>query len=112
VGTELRSKLIAAAHALADAIEQQCTPPGEYSTAHLPPRTSRRAFNCWCREGKVHGARREGRGWVCTENAWREARARVRAPAKPKLRLVPPSDEELADVMIAEAGLRVTRRRR
>jgi hypothetical protein len=43
--------------------------------AHLPPRTSRRRFAEICRSGRVQGAYRDGRIWVCIREAWHSARA-------------------------------------
>ena len=77
-----------------------------YSSTSLPPRTKRRQFAKQCRSGRVEGAYREGRDWVCPREAWHAARRRAHkaAPSAPTFE---PSVSERADRLLARAGLRV-----
>jgi hypothetical protein len=61
-----------------------------------------------CRAGKIDGAEKLGKVWVCPRASWHRAKATRPAP---KLTLVSsaPCDEETADRMIREAGFRFTR---
>jgi hypothetical protein len=76
-----------------------------YSSRDLPSRTSRRRFAEVCRSGRVEGARREGRDWVCSRAAWQAARAQ-----RPRMQGCPPRSASVharADALLARAGLRV-----
>lgn len=53
-----------------------------YSSGCLPPRTSRRRFAEVCRSGRVVGARREGRDWICLREEWHQARSRKRPESR------------------------------
>jgi hypothetical protein len=80
-----------------------------YTSLALPRDVSRRTFREACRSGRVDGARREGRTWVCSREAWHAARTRARSSA-PILRVVASLDDEsIAARAIANAGLRRTR---
>jgi hypothetical protein len=82
-----------------DASEQ-----GTFSTHDLPPYTSKRVFHEFCRSGRVAGAAKQGRAWVCERAAWFEARRTK--PAKPTA--LAPSREHvvtLGDDAIVEAAL-------
>ena len=74
-----------------------------YTATNLPPGISRRTFLAWCRSGAVVDAEPEGRGWRCSQPAWRAARASTKAPP-PKLRLVEraPDPRELAQSTLRE----------
>jgi hypothetical protein len=77
-----------------------------FSSTSLPPDTSRRAFNTWCRSGRVEGAERDGSNWRCPAASWRAARAhgprRVPAP--------PTTGTDLdADALLRAAGCRRSR---
>jgi hypothetical protein len=84
----------------ADALEHEAPQPDAvaFTSQALPPHTSRRAFNEKCRSGHVRGARKLGRVWSCTRDAW----LAPAKPAVPRLRLVrsEPTDEELADLAL------------
>ena len=77
-----------------------------YSSISLPPRTKRRQFAKQRRSGRVEGAYREGRDWVCSRETWHAARRRTHkaAPSAPTFE---PSVAERADRLLARAGLRV-----
>lgn len=49
--------------------------PAVYTSDDLPARESRRVFREVCVSGRVVGARREGRTWICSRKAWHVARA-------------------------------------
>jgi hypothetical protein len=78
-----------------------------YSSQQLPPRCSRRRFAEVCRSGRVRGARRDGRDWVCTREAWEGRRSGQRAPWRPTMAL-----DARAEVLLRRAGLRVASRAR
>jgi hypothetical protein len=94
--------------ALADRIAARITTGPErerYDSRNLPPRCSRRRFAEICRAGQVLDARREGRDWTCSRQAWEAARSR-----KPTERTAPPAPTSLdarADALLARSGLRV-----
>ncbi len=67
----------------------------------LPPGTSARTFREVCRTGRVQGARREGRQWVCGRDAWHAARASKPAKAPVANDVAEMSDEDLAERAIA-----------
>ena len=74
------------------------------------PGVSRRTHNETLRSGRVAGAYRDGREWVCTREAWFAARARRPAIA-PVLQLVQsPSDEDRALAMLEASGHRIVTR--
>lgn len=76
-----------------------------YSTYRLPTDAKNQgAFNRACRDGRVVGATKLGRVWVCSVEAW-EARspARVSCTRQPEL-TTEPDDSSLLD----EFGLRRT----
>ncbi len=105
------AKAADAARALAEALAELATePPAETSPEHydsrnLPPRTSKRRFAEVCRSGRVPGAHREGRHWVCSRTAWHGAR--INAPKRPeKLPETPPPEPALGLADRAEALLR------
>jgi len=80
-----------------------------YSSANLPPDTNARTFARWCRTGRVAGARADGRGWRCSVEAWK--RARAAGKRKPAALAVLPTDEEFeAAEMVRTATSRNTRR--
>lgn len=88
-------------------------PADVYTSLDLPRNVSRRAFREACRSGRVTGAHREGRVWVCLRREWHAARTRVEPRAKPALHLVSePDDRAIADAAIAASDMRPTRRRR
>src|SRR5262249_41069657 len=79
-----------------------------YSSRLLPPRCTRRRFAELCRSGRVVGARREGRDWVCFREAWDDERARppvgvTRTPSNLT------DAEAKADALLTRCGLRVVR---
>jgi hypothetical protein len=79
-----------------------------YTSRDLPRRCSRRRFAELCRSGVVSGARRDGREWVCSREAWEAARTRApahstRNPSKPT------SLDAKADALLARSGLRIVR---
>lgn len=80
----------------------------EFTTVHLPPDCkSADAFNRACRAGRVAGARKSGRVWICTREAWA---VRAKASRPPGL---PSQVKACADVvgvstgLLAELGARV-----
>jgi hypothetical protein len=78
-----------------------------YSSCDLPPRTSRRRFAELCRSGRVADARRHGRDWSCSREAWEGARTR-RAPQTTRDRpVLPVALRDRADALLSRAGLRV-----
>jgi hypothetical protein len=110
---QFMAKAAAAARDLADALaklaqegEATSTHADVYDSDHLPPRTSRRRFAELCRSGRVPGAYREGRHWVCARETWHSARlAGVRsvpAPSESNSMLV-----ERADELLHRRGLRL-----
>lgn len=88
---------------------------GEVSTYRLPPDAkSPDAFNRACRSGRVEGARKVGRAWLCSREAW-SARtaapvptvARAKQVARPRLTSPKSSAPELPAVdaeTLAEMG--------
>ena len=58
--------------------------PETYTSARLPPHTSRRRFRELCARAAVPGARKEGVTWVCGQCEWHEARSR--RPTRPAAR--------------------------
>jgi hypothetical protein len=98
--------------ALADRIAMRLTtrPPETYSSRDLPPRCSRRRFAEISRSGRIDGASREGRDWICTRAAWEAARSRKANGAAPvAVPIEPPSLSARADELLKRAGLRVVR---
>jgi hypothetical protein len=79
-----------------------------FDSKHLPPRCSRRRFAEVCRSGQVADARREGRDWTCSREAWEAARSR-KTSARPAATLAPTTLDERADALLARNGLRVVR---
>lgn len=75
-----------------------------YDSAHPPPHTTRRRFAELCRSGRIAGAYREGRTWVCAR-AWHAARARK--PRTRDLPASPPSLVDRADELLRRRGLRM-----
>ena len=73
-----------------------------FSSRDLPPRCSRRHFADICRSGRVVDARKEGRDWVCSRQAWEAARMYGRRP-----RPTSGATEARADALLARVGLRV-----
>ena len=106
------AKAATAAHDLANALAELASagdaPHGSsafYDSTHLPPRTTRRRFAELCRSGRVAGAYREGRNWVCSCDAWHAVRAR-------RPRTTPASDgapalAERVDELLRRRGLRL-----
>lgn len=86
--------------------------PSCYTSEDRPHRVSRRAFRERCRAGVVVGARREGKLWICSREAWHASRAS--APSNPGHHvprlLATSTDEAIAAAAIANAGLRPTRK--
>jgi hypothetical protein len=80
--------------------------PETYSSRALPARCSRRRFAEVCRSGRVEGAYRDGRDWVCSRAAWEAARA-----GRPTASRTPSLDAR-ADALLARSGLRVVGGRR
>lgn len=80
-----------------------------YDSRNLPPRCARRRFAEVCRSGRVNDARREGRDWTCSREAWEAARSR-----KPRMSAThpaaPTSLDATADRLLARSGLRVVGR--
>jgi hypothetical protein len=107
------AKAAAAARDLADALarlaqegEINSIRPDLYDSENLPPRTSRRRFAELCRSGRIAGAYREGRDWVCSRESWHSSRM-VGARAAPTM---PERDSllvERADALLRRRGLRV-----
>jgi len=88
------------------------TAPVEVSSVRLPVDAKRDAFNRACRSGRVRGARKQGRVWICTLEAW-NARADAPAPAglpkrKRSARVMPLRPKDDHDVC-AELGLAARR---
>jgi hypothetical protein len=77
-----------------------------YSSRDLPPRCTRRNFAEVCRHGYVEGARREGRDWVCSREAWNTARSRP-APPKPATTAAESSLIARADALLQRKKLRL-----
>jgi hypothetical protein len=77
-----------------------------FDSRNLPPRTSRRRFSEVCRTGRVADARREGRDWTCSREAWEAARGRKPTPPIAKPTAPTPLDEQ-ADRLLARSGLRI-----
>jgi hypothetical protein len=108
---QFMAKAAAAARDLADALArlaqegETSTHADTYDSDHLPPRTSRRRFAEFCRSGRVAGAYREGRHWVCARESWHSARIGSRPVPGPLQ-----SDPVLvarADEMLRRRGLRL-----
>jgi hypothetical protein len=107
--TPVRDALAVLLDALADHLASRILTAREreaYSSRHLPPRCSRRRFAELCRSGRILGAEREGRDWVCSRDAWEAARSRkakraVSAPGSPL--------SAQADALLARSGLRVVK---
>jgi hypothetical protein len=107
------AKAAAAARDLADALaklaqegEVNSSRPDVYDSENLPPRTSRRRFAELCRSGRIAGAYREGRDWVCPRSSWHSSR-HVGTRAAPT---TPERDSllvERADALLHRRGLRV-----
>lgn len=105
-------KAAAAARHLADALAELADERGgagardaAYDSQHLPPRTSRRRFAELCRSGQVPGAYRDGRDWVCPNEAWHSSRARA-----PRAKPVVGSTGSLAqraDDLLRRRGLKI-----
>jgi hypothetical protein len=105
---EITAAIAAVLDALADRIAERIGTRREreiYSSRELPPRCSRRRFAELCRSGRVPGARREGRDWTCSREAWEAARSHKPGRRAPE---PPPSDSlvERADALLARARLR------
>jgi len=82
-----------------------------YSSRDLPPRCSRRRFAELCRSGRVADARREGREWMCSRDAWLDARAHRSSPSPAEAPTrIPPTIDAQANALLARAGLRVVGR--
>jgi hypothetical protein len=75
-----------------------------YSSTNPPPGSNARTFSRWCRSGRVQGAEKDGPGWRCSVQAWREARAGSPKPTP----VHSPQDSNVFDLLQA-AGLRPTR---
>jgi hypothetical protein len=112
------SKAASAARDLADALAELARAsdaeggvPGTYDSTHRPPRTSRRRFAELCRSGRVAGAYREGREWVCTREAWHASRARAQGP-RAGSNAAPPSLVDRADELLRRHTLRLLDQRR
>jgi hypothetical protein len=82
-----------------------------FSSRELPPRTTRRRFAEVCKSGRVEGARREGRDWICSRTAWEQTRTRRSSVAtrRPMNSATSPTAilDARADALLARAGLRV-----
>lgn len=88
------------ARALIEAVEVTHGEKGVFSSLSPPPRITRRTFNKLCRLGKVPGARKEGKHWVCTERQWYAAReGKKPKPAKSV------SEAEIADKALGNLRL-------
>lgn len=97
------------ASVLLELAELETAPALTYSSVALPRGVSRRAFRERCRAGLVLGAHREGRAWICSQDAWHSSLNRV----VPALRVLVRSNDDdaaIAAAAIAAAGLRPTRR--
>lgn len=77
---------------------------GTYDSRNLPPRCTRRRFAEVCRSGRAEGARRDGRDWLCSRDAWHAAREPSKR-SEPTRRAL--SDQ--ANALLARSGLRVVR---
>ncbi len=77
-----------------------------YTSHALPPGVSRRTFRQLCRSGHVHGARREGKVWRCSRDAWTAARAKAPPPTAT---LAANDDEAIVRRALDAAGLRATK---
>jgi hypothetical protein len=75
--------------------------PATYSSRDLPPRYSRRRFAEVCRSGRVADAKRDGRDWVCSYDAWQAAWGH------PVSRKQTTSLEMRATDLLTRAGVRV-----
>lgn len=109
--TPVRDSLDALIDWLADRIAARLITGAQretYSSCDLPPRCSRRRFAELCRSGRVIGARREGREWVCSQSAWDAARAQRAKPTSQLQRRVTTLDAK-ADALLARQGLRVVK---
>jgi hypothetical protein len=112
------SKAASAARDLAEALSELAGEsdveggvPGTYDSRHRPPRTSRRRFAELCRAGRVAGAYREGRDWVCTREAWHASRARALASSVAS-NAAPSSLVDRADELLRRNALRMLDQRR
>ena len=99
--------------ALADRIARRIATRPEretYSSRELPPRCSRRRFAELCRSGRIDGAHREGRDWICTRQAWEAARSRKPNGAAPVAAAIGSTSlVARADALLERSGLRVVR---
>jgi hypothetical protein len=78
----------------------------EYSTFNLPPDAKNvDAFNRACRSGRVAGATKRGRAWVCSPLAW-DAREAAPSPRVAKRKSTRANDDGIDDDILAELGAR------
>ena len=80
-----------------------------YDSRRLPPRCTRRRFAEVCRSGRVDGAHREGRDWVCSRVAWEAAQTRKVAPSSARTPHGFSDRTARADVLLARSGLRIVK---
>lgn len=92
------------AEALREALGAAPTTEEHFTSAHLPPGTSRRAFAARCR--RLPDARRCGRTWVIPVESWWAACRRGSAPQ------VTPQASPEAAALLGAAGLRLRGGRR
>ena len=71
----------------------------EYTTKHPAPNVRPRTFNLWCRSGRVEGAEPDGRGWRCSVEAWRKARAVGRKRAAVPVAVIANDDALVAEML-------------
>jgi hypothetical protein len=92
----------------------QSTAPNEVSSVRIPADAKNPdAFNRACRSGRVEGARKVGRIWICTLDAWNARRpaerprgiAKRTKPTKAPSRTPRREPVELRADVLAELGL-------
>jgi hypothetical protein len=81
--------------------------PDTYDSLRLPARCTRRRFAEVCRSGRVAGARREGRDWVCSRLAWEASQTRKRPLPALRPPCAPSDRNARADALLARSGLRI-----
>ena len=75
-----------------------------YNSDDRPARVSRRTFGEVCRSGVVVGARKDGRAWSCSREAWAAARSRRPVPVAPTSGVrVGLTREQLVDLALERA---------
>lgn len=98
----LLEKLIEAKVEAAVARALAITTPNEVSSVRLPADAKNvEAFNLACRSGRVDGARKRGRIWVCTLEAWNN-----RTPAeRPRIKQQRSASEAKAPSRVRHAAV-------